>query len=349
MLRGRGERLAHTATTPDALAPPQATIDSVLRSAANWPNFSRAIPYLLVPCLFVFCVLTIPGYFNKSSILSLFILSSFLGLASLGQTMTVIAGGVDLSIAAVMGLAEIILTQRYAGGWPFWEICLALAGLAILIGSVNALSSVILHVHPLITSFGMSLVVGGIALEWSHGFTTGSAPSWLTSCVSPIGKTGPIPVPGIVVAWIVAAVLAIAFMRLTRIGREIYATGANPTAARLARVRSTWTLVAAFVISAMCASIAGVFFAGYSGIADSTVGQPYFFETITAVVIGGTSLLGGRGGYGRTAMGALIVAELTTLLVGLGFNESTQELVLGILIIVLASAYGRELRVSARI
>src|SRR5271165_3348433 len=94
------------------------------------------------------------------------------------------------------------------------------------------------------------------------------------------------------------------------VGRETYALGANPVAARLALVRSTWTLVVAFCISALCAAMVGVFFAGYSGIPDPTVGVPYFFLTITAVLIGGTSLLGGRGGYQRTVMGALIVAEL---------------------------------------
>jgi ribose transport system permease protein len=76
---------------------------------------------------------------------------------------------------------------------------------------------------------------------------------------------------------------------------------------------------------------------------------PYFFLTITAVLIGGTSLLGGRGGYQRTVMGALIVAELTTLLVGVGFSASFQELALGILVIALTSTYGRELKVAAKI
>jgi len=208
---------------------------------------------------------------------------------------------------------------------------------------------VLLHVHSLITSFGMSLVVSGIALEWSNGAVNGAVPGWLTSSVSAIGHTGPIPIPAIIIVWAVAAVLAVAFLRLTRAGRETYALGANPVAARLAIVRSTWTLVVAFSISALCAAMVGVFFAGYSGIPDPTVGVPYFFLTITAVLIGGTSLLGGRGGYQRTVMGALIVAELTTLLVGVGFSASFQELALGILVIALTSTYGRELKVAAKI
>ena len=312
-------------------------------------NFTRALPYILVPVLYILSLIFIPGYFSKLSIISLLVLASLLGLASLGQTMTIIAGGIDLSIPSVIGLSDIIVTQLYYKHWSLPVIFLLIAALAIVIGTISALSSVILHVHSLITSFGMSLVVSGVALEWSNGAVNGAVPGWLTSSVSAIGHTGPIPIPAIIIVWAVASVLAVAFLNLTRVGRETYALGANSVAARLAIVRSTWTLVVVFSISALCAAMVGVFFAGYSGIPDPTVGDPYFFLTITAVLVGGTSLLGGRGGYQRTVMGALIVAELTTLLVGVGFNASFQELALGILVIALTSTYGRELKVAAKI
>ena len=312
-------------------------------------NFTNALPYILVPVLFILSVIFIPGYFSKSSIISLLILSSLLGLSSLGQTMTIVAGGIDLSIPAVIGLSDIIVTQLYYQHWSLPLIFLAIAALAILIGTINAVASVLLRVHSLITTFGMSLIVSGVALEWSNGATSGLVPGWLTSSVSVIGKTGPIPIPAIIIVWAVGSVLAVLFMNRTRIGRETYALGANAVAARLATVRSTWVQVVVFSISALCAAMVGIFLAGYSGIPDPTVGEPYFFQTITAVVIGGTSLLGGRGGYLRTVLGALIVAELTTLLVGVGFNASFQELALGILVILLTSSYGRELKVAAKI
>ena len=312
-------------------------------------NFTSALPYILVPVLFILSVIFIPGYFSKASIISLLILASLLGLSSLGQTMTIIAGGIDLSIPAVIGLSDIIVTQLYYQHWSLPVIFLAIAALAILIGTISAVASVLLRVHSLITTFGMSLIVSGIALEWSNGAVNGAVPGWLTSSVSAIGKTGPIPIPAVIIVWAVASVLAVFFMNRTRIGRETYALGANAVAARLATVRSTWVQIVVFSISALCAALVGIFFAGYSGIPDPTVGEPYFFLTITAVMIGGTSLLGGRGGYLRTVMGALIVAELTTLLVGVGFSASFQELALGILVILLTSTYGRELKVAAKI
>jgi ribose transport system permease protein len=312
-------------------------------------NFTNALPCILVPVLFILSVAFIDGYFSKASIISLLILASLLGLSSLGQTMTIIAGGIDLSIPAVIGLSDIIVTQLYNDGWPLPVIFLCIAALAILIGTISAVASVLLRVHSLITTFGMSLIVSGIALEWSNGAVTGKVPGWLTSSVSVIGKTGPVPVPAIIIVWAVASVLAVFFMTRTRLGRETYALGANAVAARLATVRSVWVQIVVFSLSALCAAVVGIFLAGYSGIPDPTVGEPYFFQTITAVVIGGTSLLGGRGGYLRTVLGALIVAELTTLLVGVGFNASFQELALGILVILLTSSYGRELKLAAKI
>jgi ribose transport system permease protein len=347
-----------TDSTPVAATDGPSEISRMARQPVGAPNnltavvaanFTRVLPYILVPVLFILSVIFIPGYFSKSSIISLLILSSLLGLSSLGQTMTIVAGGIDLSIPAVIGLSDIIVTQLYYQHWSLPLIFLAIAALAILIGTISAVASVLLRVHSLITTFGMSLIVSGVALEWSNGATSGLVPGWLTSSVSVIGKTGPIPIPAIIIVWAVGSVLAVLFMNRTRIGRETYALGANAVAARLATVRSTWVQVVVFSISALCAAMVGIFLAGYSGIPDPTVGEPYFFQTITAVVIGGTSLLGGRGGYLRTVLGALIVAELTTLLVGVGFNASFQELALGILVILLTSSYGRELKVAAKI
>jgi ribose transport system permease protein len=307
------------------------------------------VPYLLVPALFLVGAATIEGYSSHSSILSLLVLSSFLGIASLGQTFCVIIGGVDLSIAAVMGFADVVITQLYGQGWSFWTAVLVILGIAAAIGAANALISLALNVNPLVITLGTALIVGGGVLTWNHQATTGTVPTWLTSAVEVINKTGPIPLPGIVVAWIVISVLIILFQRYTRLGREVYATGANATAAKLAYVRTTWVWVAAFMSSAVFAAIAGIFLAGFSGAGDSTVGQPYLFETITAIVVGGTSLLGGRGGYGRTVVGTIVIIQLTTILLGKGASSALQEALLGLLVILLVALYGREPAVAAKL
>lgn len=318
-------------------------------SALNLNTLVAIAPYLLVPALFAVGAITIDGYASKASIISLLVLSAFLGLASLGQTLTVIVGGVDLSIPAVIGLADVVITQLYGDHWSFALATLLIVGISILIGAANAVASMALRVHPLIVTLGMGLIVTGGVLSWSHASISGTVPNWLVESVSVVGKTGPLPIPGVVVLWAVLSLLAIVFMRRSRLGREVYATGANPVAARLALVRTRWALIAVFAASAVFAAIVGILFAGYSGAADDSVGQPYLFETITAVVVGGTSLLGGRGGYGRTIAGALIISQLTTLLIGFGFGPSMQEVLLGVLIVLLVVIYGRETHISSRI
>jgi ribose transport system permease protein len=307
------------------------------------------VPYLLVPALFVVGTITLEGYSSHSSIVSLLVLSSFLGIAALGQTFCVIIGGVDLSIPAVMGLADVVITQLYGQGWSFWTATAVILGIAMAIGATNALISLVLNVNPLVITLGTGLIVSGGTLTWNHQAINGTVPTWLTSATSVIGKTGPIHLPVIVVAWIVIAVLVVLFQRFTRLGREVYATGANAPAARLAYVRTTWVWVFAFVASSVFGAVAGIFLAGFSGAADSTVGQPYLFETITAIVVGGTSLLGGRGGYGRTVVGTVVIIQLTTILLGKGTTPALQEALLGLLVILLVALYGREPSVAARL
>ncbi len=310
---------------------------------------SRYLPVVLVPLLFVIGVLTIDGYASRSSLVSILVLSSFLGLASMGQTLAVVIGGIDLSVPSVIGLANVLITTLYGDGWPFWLACGLILVFAVVVGAANALVSLALKVNPIITTLGTGLIVLGTVLTWGHASVTGTVPSWLDDAVSVIGRTGPIHLPIVVVLWVVLTAAVIFFQRGTRSGRELYATGANPVAAKLAHVRTTRSWVVAFVASAVSAAIVGVLYAGYSGSADANVGQPYLFQTITAVVVGGTSLLGGRGGYGRTVVGVLIISQLTTLLVGAGLGSAMQEALLGCLVILLVSLYGREAHVSARI
>ncbi|MDR3069846.1 MAG: ABC transporter permease, partial [Propionibacteriaceae bacterium] len=237
----------------------------------------------------------------------------------------------------------------YGQGWDFWAACLVIAGFAVVIGIVNALVSVALKVNPIITTLATNFIILGGVLSWTRGHVEGTVPKWLGESVSVIGTLGPIPIPPVILLWVVLSIVLIVAQRRTRIGHELYATGANPVAAKLAHVRTNLVWVSAFVVSALSGAIVGVLYAGYSDSADATVGQPYLFQTITAVVVGGTSLLGGRGGYGRTILGVLILSQLQMLLVGAGFGSEMQDTLLGVLIIVLVAFYGREAPIAARI
>jgi ribose transport system permease protein len=125
-------------------------------------------------------------------------------------------------------------------------------------------------------------------------------------------------------------------------GRRLYALGSNLKAAELALVRpvAMWTVT--FALSAMFAALAGILLLGFTGSSSATVGTPYLFQTVSAVVIGGTALIGGRGGFVGTVAGAVVLIELRTLLIGMGLSESMVQASLGVLILALVAAYGRD-------
>jgi ribose transport system permease protein len=165
-----------------------------------------------------------------------------------------------------------------------------------------------------------------------------------------VGSTsGFLPVPPVVLVWAAVAVILIVTLRRTTFGRKVYALGSNPTAARLALVRPNLIWAAVFTVSALCATLVGLLLLGFTGSVYGDVGSNYLFLSIGAVVVGGTSLLGGSGGYAGTIMGALILTELQTILVGVGLSEGTLETVLGAMIIAVVAVTGRQSSLGSRI
>lgn len=325
-----------------------------VRGATRQPGVRRqrlsaAVPYLLVPVVFFIGGALIDGFISRWSILALLVLGSMLGIASVGQTLTILLGGIDLSIPAVMGMANVLATELYGRGWPFGGVIAFVLVLALLIGAVNGLLSRLLRAHPLVITLATGSAILGGVLVYTSGVVTGSVPDWLNELVSPIAHTGPIPLPGIVVAWIVITVVVIVLQRYTTLGRQLYALGASPRAAEYALVRPLLLWPVVFALSSFFAAVTGILLAGFSGAANAAVGQPYLFLTIATVVVGGTSLLGGRGGYGRTVAGTLLIVELTTILIGLGAGEVIQQILLGVLIILMVALYGREPHIRMQI
>lgn len=304
---------------------------------------------LLVVGIYAGTSIAIPGYFSPTSVRSLLLLASLLGVAAVGQTLTIVLGGLDLSIPAVIGFADVTLTRLYGDGWPIgWVIFVVLAA-ALAIGAVNGLVARVLRVHSLIVTLAVGAILLGAILAVTHGQAGGSVPDWLTGMVSVVGETGPIPLPGVVIGWLVLTVAVLLLERRSVFGRWLFAIGANPSAARLARLPEGRVWVLTYAASAGFAALAGMLLAGFSGAADAGVGDPYLFMTVAAVVVGGTPMTGGRGGYGRTVAGCLIITELTTLLIGLGLDQPGQEIFLGALIVLLVAVYGRQPHVRLRI
>jgi ribose transport system permease protein len=292
----------------------------------------------------------IGGYSSEFTIRSMLVLASLLGVASIGQTLVVLIGGIDLSTPFVIGFANVVAAQLYGDGMNFALACAIVGILALAIGAVNGALSSSLAVHPLIVTLGVGTAVQGVVLLWTGGFPAGSAPEAVTKFVSIGGHAGPLPVPWLVPSFFVLIAVMSVVLARTPFGRRLYAVGSNPQAAPYALIspQSIWT--ATYALSGLFAAMAGVLLLGFTGSAYGDVGQPYLFQTIAAVVvIGGTTLVGGRGDLIGTAAGALVLTEINTLLIGLGLSPAMVEAALGILILTLVSIYGREPHVRASI
>lgn len=301
----------------------------------------------------------VPGFGSLFSIRAMLVLTALLAVAAVGQTLAMLLGGIDLSIPFVIGFANVVAAQLYGGGLPFEQVFLIVIGFAALIGVLNGILSASLGIHPLIVTLGVGTFVQGAVLEWTKGFPGGRVPAFINQFVS-IGATlgpyevfgleiGPFPFPAVVPVVLIGGLVIVLVLEWTVYGRQLYALGSNPDAARLALVRPVFIWGVTYALSAIFAAIAGVLLLGFTGSAFARVGQPYLFQTIAAVVIGGTSLLGGRGSYLGTLIGAFVLIELNTVLIGLGLNQSLVQAALGVVIVILVAVYGREAAVRARI
>lgn len=314
------------------------------------PTAKRALAAsALALCLHLAGSLLIDGYSSAFTIRSMLVLATLVAVASIGQTLVILLGGIDLSIPFVIGFANVVAAQLYGYELNFGLVCLIVAVLSAGIGAFNGLLSSSLSIHPLIVTLGVGTTIQGAVLLWSGGLPTGSAPDFLSEFVSIGGHVGPIPLPWLVPSFVVLAVLLVVVLARTPFGRHLYALGSNPTAAPLALISRRLTCTIAYAGSALFAALAGILLLGFTGSAYADVGQPYLFQTIAAVVIGGTTLVGGRGGLVGTIAGAVVLIEINTLLIGLGLEPSAVQAALGAVIILLVSLYGREPHVRTMI
>jgi ribose transport system permease protein len=322
------------------------TRTSLAAAVARLPVLQLA----LLVGLFVYGWQTIPGYSSGFSVRAMLMLASLLGIAAAGQTLVVLLGGIDISIPFVIGAVDVMTAQLTGGkGWPFVAVAFFVAALALVVGTANGYLSFRFGVHPLIITLGTGSIVGGAVLAWTKATLTGGAPSYLANFLSPARKTGPIPLPPVVVFWFALSAVIVVVLARTAVGRRLYATGANPRAAKLALVPTQRVWTATFAASALLSALAGILLAGFSGTGQFDIGDPYLFTTIASVVVGGTSLLGARGDYVRTMIGALILTQGTTIMVGKGLDDPTQQVILGAAIVFFLATYGREPHVRTRI
>ena len=207
-------------------------------------------------------------------------------------------------------------------------------------GVVNGVGIGVFKVNPLIMTLGMASVLLGVVTVGLKTFLSGS--TQILSVVDDVGSGtlfGPLPMNFLV--WAAISALIVLGLSSSGLGRMIYAVGDNPVACRLAGVRVWQVLLAVYVISAVLAAIAGLLFSGTTGSVGPDQTNSYLLPSVAAAVIGGTSILGGSGGYSGTIIGALILTVLNRLLLSLDTSEAFRQVLYGLIVLILAWVYVR--------
>ncbi|MBV9135209.1 MAG: ABC transporter permease [Chloroflexi bacterium] len=293
--------------------------------------------------------ISINGFASQSSINAMLVLSAILGVAAAGQTVVILVGGIDLSVASwVVAGASMIIELYGKLGWPFVLALAVIVVAAAVAGGFAGYVSSRYRLQPLVVTLAVGSCVGGAILASIGTYVNGLPPPWLQQAASPAGTTLGMPLPPVVLLWVATAVVLGVFLQFTPAGRRLYATGSNPRAAETALVRTRWVWTAAFAVSATFAALAGVLIAGFSGASDASLGDSYLWLGLTAVIVGGTAF-GARGDYWRTALGCLFLTALSTVLIGKGMSTSDQQIVNGLLILLVVGFYARERQLADRI
>lgn len=308
---------------------------------------SLSIGAALLVVLLLIGALTVEGFVSMQNARSILLLAAFLGLAAVGQTVVALLGGLDLSIPFVIGAANILLPKLLNAGLPPPIAMAMIVLLGLMVGCINGMCSFRLQGQSLIVSLGVGFAaVGATEIYVAFGSNLGSTsyaavPPWLTNLAAFNGKTFGLPIPPVIVIWGALSVFIVWIMRATWFGRGVYALGGSRTAAARLQISEFRTWVSVHGISGAMSATTGVLLLGFSGGGFVGVGDPYLFSTVAAVVIGGTSLLGGVGGYGATVLGALVLTVMTSLLVGLRLDFAAQQAVIGLLIVPMVAIYAR--------
>jgi ribose transport system permease protein len=318
-------------------------------------NRSAFIGIMVLSGLFSVGAMNIDGFASANNIKSMLLFASFLGLASVGQTLVALLGGLDLSIPFIIGAANVGLLYLISLGVPPWLATLIVLAIGIMLGVINGLLSYKLQGQALIVTLGTGFAIsGGVQIITSigsaySGNVFGTVPPWLANLSSMNGSTFGLPFPPAIVIWIGVALLLILGLRYTVYGRYLYALGVNRTSASRVMISEMRYWVTMYALSGFFAAMTGSLLLGWSGGGFIGVGDQYLFLTLAAVVVGGTSLLGGQGGYGFTVIGVLVLQVLSSFLVGIGLNFQWQQFIFGLLILPMVALYARSPHIRTQI
>ncbi|MES1936523.1 ABC transporter permease [Salinisphaera hydrothermalis] len=305
----------------------------------SWLLQGVTISYILLVVLFALAAAINPHYASWDNIRNLLQIGAFIGVIAVGQTLVIITGQIDLSVPWNLTFSAILMATLISHGTSTPVAIAAALASGTLVGMFNSIGTAIFRIHSLVWTLGTNALMQGATLVYTHAQPPKvDVPPFIRALGA--GNLWGIPVP--LMVWIVAAIFALVILHQTRFGRYLYAIGNNESALFLSGVDSRKVYLGAYAISGFCAALAGIMLTGYSSQTYLGMGSDYLLVPVAAVIIGGTNIMGGSGGYLGSISGAMIVVLLQSVLSTVQIQEAGKNIIFGSIIIVLLLLYGRE-------
>ncbi len=278
-----------------------------------------------------------PYFLTASNVLTILTSASVIGVISVGMTFIILAGGIDLSVGAIVALAGVCATTPGAQGLGWLAMTAICTGVAALVGLLNGVLIAYGRMVPFIATLAMLVAARGLAQHISGGVPQTVNDATFNTIGSALVLGVPLPV------WVFAAVVVVGWIVLNRttFGRRTIAIGGNAEASRLAGINVARQTLVLYVISGVCAGIAGVLLTARLTSGSNDVGNLYELDAIAAVIIGGTRLSGGRGTLAGSIVGVLIFTLISNIFVLENLPSDIQSIAKGVIIVAAVLLQGR--------
>jgi ribose transport system permease protein len=317
-------------------APARARMRGVLARVPEWSALIVVLGVLVV----LFSVKS-PYFFNTDNFTNILIASSVVGIIACPATMLLIAGQFDLSVGGATALVTAVFAQLFVHNYPIALSVLVALAVGIGVGSLNGFLVTFIGVNALITTIGTMEMMRAFAFLGTDGQTVGF------EGFSTLGISRPVlNIPWMVWIFFAVVIVTVFAMRSTTYGRALYAIGANPNAARLAGIRTRRVVFFTFVLSGLAVGLTGLLVASQTGQGTGNAVVGLEFSAVTAVVLGGASLAGGRGSIVGTILGVLVIAVVNNGINLLGVVAFWQDVIRGGLLIVAVAIDQLRLRLT---
>jgi ribose transport system permease protein len=310
------------------------------------PKFLRkvdpavATSFACIVALLVFGSLYSTSFLSPEYLLQQLKVASFLGVIATGMMLVILLGQIDLSVPWTVAAGAMMASAAAAFGpagvvlaIPFGILC------GIAIGLVNGIGVAYLRIPSMIITLATNAVAQGLMVVYTGGFSPQDSASeamrWLAT-----GSLIP-GVPNAVIVWAIIGAATVFVLTRTTFGRSVYAIGNRERAAYLSGVDTRRIVMIAFAAAGGLSAFGGVLLAGYASKAAQSMGDPYLLPSIAAVVLGGTSILGGRGSYLGTVAGVILITLLQSILSVMQMPEAGRQIIYGVVIVAMLLLYGR--------